>query len=148
MRQMGRQSLSVAEMLNQKLFDHVYRSDGKETKELVHTTAGATGTFTWQYTPGGRVLQRTDPTAGDPARNHITIASTTNGPLVVGALFGTAHSRDGVRGRHLRAILALTGSRLGVDCVVVQHNVGCEMVHQFDHTLEERCDGEQSIPRV
>ncbi len=91
-----RQALSVSGMLNQKLFDYVYRADGRMVDELVHTTVGTTGTIAWTYTAAGRMLQRTDPTAGYPTagwpigtvstlpRNPTVPAgfTTTNGPLI------------------------------------------------------------------
>jgi hypothetical protein len=77
-----RQSLSVAGMINRKLFDYSYQADGKETQELVHSAPGPVGTFTWTYTAAGRMLQKTDPTLGYPVVNPGTMTQTTVGPTV------------------------------------------------------------------
>ena len=76
-----RQTLTVAGMLNRKLFDYAYRADGKESELIAHGGAGSNGTFTWQYTSAGRMTQRTDPTAGYSTFTPLSMSQTTNGPL-------------------------------------------------------------------
>jgi YD repeat-containing protein len=77
-----RQTLSVSGMINRKLFDYSYQADGKETQELVHSAPGPVGTYTWQYTAAGRLVQKTDPTLGYPITNPYTFVQTTVGPTI------------------------------------------------------------------
>jgi YD repeat-containing protein len=58
-----RKSLTATGIVSQKLFDYVYRSDGLLAKQTAYR-GSASGSFTWSYTDGGRLQQRTDPTTG------------------------------------------------------------------------------------
>lgn len=57
-----RSSLSTAGALARQLFSYSYRQDGRLAQQQVNNNGWRS--FTWTYTPGGRLLQRSDPSTG------------------------------------------------------------------------------------